>query len=212
VAGEGAGLRSLREVHDRLTRDHALQFDFTAVTLPKPLHEPEWMKALGRFLAKALEASLPVLKYVFIAGVAVALLAVVFLILRELFGVRFARRRKSAARTRPADWRPEAWKARALLEDADRLAAQGRYDEAAHLILHRGIDEIEGRRPRLVRPAFTARDIAALDDLPAAAREAFGQIVRIVERSLFGGQALGRETFAACRQAYEAFAFPQAWA
>ena len=212
MAGEGVGLLSARQVHDRLLRDHALQFDFAAMIPPKPPHMPAWLRWLGHWLAKAFETSLPVLKYVLIAGVVVALLLVVFLILRELLGVRFAGRRNKPARATPADWRPEAWKARALLEDADRLAAQGRYDEAVHLILHRGIDEIEGRRPRLVRPAFTARDIAALDDLPAAARDAFGRIVRIVERSLFGGRAVGQQTFAECRQAYEAFAFPQAWA
>ena len=212
MAGEAAGLRNLREVHDRLLNDRALQFDFSAMIPPKLPHEPAWLRALGRFLAKAFEAALPVLKYVLIVGIAIALLLVVFLILRELLEVRFDRRRKPAARIRPVDWRPEAWKARALLEDADRLAAEGRYDEAAHLILYRGIDEIEGRRPRLVRPALTARDIAALDDLPAAAREAFSHIVRIVERSLFGGRSVDGAAFADCRQAYEAFAFPQVWA
>jgi hypothetical protein len=212
VAGEGVKRLTLRQVHDQLMGDGDFQFNFPAMVPPKPTHPPSWLMALGRFLARAFEAALPVLKYVVIAGVAIALLAVVFLILREVLGVRLGGRRKPATRTRPADWRPDAWKARALLEDADTLAALGRYDEAVRLILHRGIDEIEGRRPRLVRPAYTARDIAALEDVPAAARQAFERIVRIVERSLFGGVAVGQEAFAACRQAYEDFAFPQAWA
>ncbi len=110
------------------------------------------------------------------------------------------------------DWRPDEAKARALLEDADRLAAQGAYDEAAHLILYRSIDDIEGRRPRLVRPALTSRDIAALEAVPGAARAAFSRITQAVEASFFGGRSLDRDGFAECRRAYEAFAFPEAWA
>jgi len=86
------------------------------------------------------------------------------------------------------------------------------FDEAAHLLLFRSIDDIEDRRPRLVRPALTARDIAALDAVPPAARGAFSQIGSAVERSLFGGQALDAAAFVACRAAYEAFAFDKAWA
>ncbi|MGH7024830.1 MAG: DUF4129 domain-containing protein, partial [Caulobacteraceae bacterium] len=135
------------------------------------------------------------------------------LILRELMGVRFPfRRRPRAPKVRPADWRPEAFKARALLADADRLAAEGRYDEAAHLLLLRGIDDIEEKRPRLVKPALTARDIAALEAVPGPARGAFSKIAAAVERSLFGGQVLDAAAFAACRAAYEAFAFGDAWA
>ena len=36
-----------------------------------------------------------------------------------------------------------------------RRAAEGRYDEAAHILLFRSIDDIEEKRPRLVAPAFT---------------------------------------------------------
>jgi hypothetical protein len=34
----------------------------------------------------------------------------------------------------------------------------------------------------------------------------------VVESSLFGGRPVDRAAFVNCRQAYEAFAFPQAWA
>jgi hypothetical protein len=67
-------------------------------------------------------------------------------------------------------WRPDAAVARVLLADADALAAKGRYAEAAHLLLRRSVQDIEGSRPRLVRPALTSRDIAAHPGLPDAAR------------------------------------------
>ena len=203
----------LRAVHARLLRDHALQFDYGVTRPPSPWREPDWLKALGRIVARAIEAALPVLKVLFWIGVGAAVLLALFLIVREVFGARFTRTgRARARRTTPADWRPEAWKARALLEDADRLAAEGRYDLAARLLLRRGIEDIDDRRPRLVRPGLTARDISGLEDVPPPARRAFSDIARAVETSWFGGRPLTADTFAQCRAAYEDFAFSKAWA
>jgi hypothetical protein len=173
---------------------------------------PAWMKALGQFLNQIFGAAMPVLKVLFWAGVAAAVLVVVWLILREVAGARFTfGRRRSAPRPRPVDWLPDPRRARALLENADRLAALGRFDQAVRLILHRGVEDIEARRPRLVRPALTARDIAGLEAVPPAARGAFATIAAIVEFSAFAGQPIGEAAFARCRAAYAAFAFPDAW-
>jgi hypothetical protein len=62
-----------------------------------------------------------------------------------------------------------------------------------------------------LRPALTSRDIGRLDGLPARAREAFRGIAEMVEHSFFGGRTVDAEGFGRCRQAYEAFAFPEAW-
>ena len=43
---------------------------------------------------------------------------------------------------------------------------------------------------------------------PVIGRIAIG---KVVERSLFGGAAVGAQDFADCRQAYEAFALPEGW-
>ena len=202
----------LSAIHARLIQNHTLQFDFTAAAHPHPLKEPAWLKALGYWIAGAVKLVAPYAVYLFWLAVAAAVGAALFLIGREIVRTRFDRNRRAPARVAPVDWRPEIWKARALLEDADRLAARGRYNEAVRLLLTRSIDDIEERRPRLVSKALTARDIASLDALPDGARRAFVQIAADVERSLFGGQALDAETFARRRADYETFAFPQAWA
>lgn len=102
-------------------------------------------------------------------------------------------------------------KARTLLEDADKLAAAGQFAEAVHLILFRSIEDIEGKRPDLISPALTSRDIAGLEGVPERVRRTFSDIAAVVERSFFGGRAVGAEEFAACRKAYEGFAFAEAW-
>jgi hypothetical protein len=168
------------------------------------------LRVIGRVLAWIA----PALGWIFIAALVVALLIVLGFIVREIIRTRWPHlfKRKPVKRQPVADWRPEAAVARALLEEADRLAAAGHYAEAARLLLHRSIEEIEGRRPRLVRPALTSREIGRLDDIPEAARTTFAAIAAVVERSFFGGADVDATGFAECRRTYEAFAFPGAWA
>lgn len=206
---QGAGLSAgdLARAHDALMRQGDLQFDLTAVQPPPP--PPDWLKPLFDFLASLA----PIFPYIFWGGLIIGGLAILFFILRELVGLRLPRfKRKPRAGPPEAEWRPTEARARTLLEEADRLAAQGRYDEATHLILFRSIEDIDGRWPNLVRPALTSRDIAAHRGLPDLARETFGEIARVVERSFFGGAKLGPDDFAFCRGAYEAFALPGAHA
>ncbi len=108
-------------------------------------------------------------------------------------------------------WRPEMELASQLLDEADVLAGQGRYDEAARLLLHRSIGEIHAHRPDLVRPALTSRDIARHPLLPARPATAFARIAALVERSLFARRPLGPDDWQDCRAAWREFAFAEGW-
>lgn len=108
-------------------------------------------------------------------------------------------------------WRPEEGQAVQLLDEADVLANEGRYDEAARLLLHRSIGEIGAHRPDLVRPALTSRDIARHPLLPAAPAASFSRIAALVERSLFAQRPLGLVDWEDCRTAYREFAFAEGW-
>lgn len=196
--------RMLDRLHAELVAREDLQFDFPPYAEPKP---PAWADALVRFF----EAIAPFLKAVFWIGLVVGGLLIVYFAAREVQAT-WTRRRRAAQPDRPADWAPEPARARALLEDADRLAAQGRFDEAVHLLLFRSIDDLAGRRPEAVRPALTSRDIARIEAMPGPASSAFSRIAEVVETSFFGGRPVGRDDFAECRRAYEAFAFAEGWA
>ena len=67
-------------------------------------------------------------------------------------------------------------------------------------------------RPDLLEPSSTAREIAALQALPNAARGAFASIAELVERSLFALRRLSADDWQAARAAYAEFALaaPQA--
>ena len=120
--------------------------------------------------------------------------------------MRFARERLEEEEP---EWAPDRGDAVALLEEADRLAAQGLFDEATHLLLKRSVRHIADARPDWLNPASTSREIAALPMLPARAREAFGTIAVRVERSLFALRVLDREDWEASRAAYADFALAE---
>jgi len=122
------------------------------------------------------------------------------------------RRRAVSVETSDEDqaWAPEA-AARSWLDEADALAGQGLYAEAIHHLLFRSVEDIAKRRPRLVRPALTSRELAAAEAVPPAARDLFARIARLVERSLFGGRAVDAGDWSSARAAYADFALPGAW-
>src|SRR5262249_8337494 len=126
-------------------------------------------------------------------------------ILRRLPGAPKAA--KAVAAPRKPEFRPTAARAQALLEEADRLARDGRFSEAARVLLHRSINDIEDAFPNLVMPSLTAREIGVLEPLSPRGRDVFAMIARAVERSLFGGRDLDANDFASCRQAYVDFVF-----
>ena len=203
-SAEGEARRSFDEAHRQLLTDENIQFTMEQF---RPEPPPAWLKSL----VEAIVAVWPVLRVVFWIGLAALALFLLYQLAKRLSGERWPWRRVGAE-AGPDEWRPEEGPARALLAEADRLAADGRFDEAAHLLLFRSIEDIDARRPRLVQPALTSRDIASAPDLPDEPRRAFQSIVLLVERSLFGGRRLARPDWEHCRAAYEQFAFAGAWA
>jgi len=202
AAGGQAAEAKLALAHKALLKTRGLQFDFQTMPQQKP---PEWLEPLARFI----QAIAPLLKYLFWGGLIVGAALIVFYLLREFVPETWFRRKKTVVPV--VDWRPEPGKARALLEDADGLAAAGRFEEAIHLLLFRSIDDLVTRRPGAVRPALTSRDIAGLEVLPGEARAAFARLAEAVERTFFGGRPAGADEFGRARADYQAFAFAEGW-
>jgi hypothetical protein len=188
--------------------DEAIQY--APIRLPDrpPAKLPDWLIALFDWLGQSLAPlgrllgmSWPTFRWVLV-GLGAVLLAI---LLWRLLAPAFAWRPR-AAPAEADDWAPPREQALALLEEADRLAADGRYDEAARLLLHRSVAQIAAARPEWVEPSSTARELAALPALPDAARAAFATIAHCVERSLFALCRLGAEDWQAARAAYADFA------
>ncbi len=219
----------LADAHRALRADGDVQFDMMPTEPPQP--PPAWLKALGEWVEQVLA---PVGRFLRWVGsfmpdapyariflwtiiVLLALLLLWMVVDRIRHGIwRLPRRRRAAVADRVAmqdeDWTPQAAPARAWLEEADRLAAEGCYAEAVHHLLLRSVEDLARRRPRAVRPALTSRDLAGAPDIPAAPRRLFAEIAAAVERSLFGGQPIGMDEWGRCRSAYTDFVQVRNWA
>jgi hypothetical protein len=223
---QAADAARLEAAHRALKADPDIQFQLQRVEPPKP---PEWLIDLLRGLGHALrpvarffewiDSHLPAAPWARIFLWTVIALAAISVAIVLWRGVResrwewpFRRRRMdSVAPAAEEEWRPEEAPARAWLEEADRLAGEGRYADAIHHLLLRSVEDIARRRPRLVRPALTSRELAASSAVPAPARDLFARIAATVERSLFGGRAVEAADWTAARGAYSDFVLPRAW-
>lgn len=195
----------------RLRDDGDLQFSPVDIPEIKP-PEPSWFARMLEDMFEALAhlvgpvgqmlgASWWLLQWVLLALVVVF----VAVLLVRAFGPGGEGRRRGATEAE-AEWQPEHAASLALLEDADRLAAEGRFDEATRLLLQRSVGQIAAARPDWVEPSSTARELSALPALPEAARTAFRIIAERVERSLFALRGLERADWEAARAAYADFA------
>ncbi len=194
----------------RVHADPSIQYAPVINPALKPPEIPGWLESLGRFLqsifepiGRALGLSGPVVLWV-VAGLFIAF--VLYVVWRLFDAARQNWRSKVGETEAAPEWRPDQAEALALLEDADQLAADGRFDEAAHLLLRRSVQQIAQARPDWVKRASTAREIASIGALPDKARAAFGLITARVERSLFALRRLDAEDWQAARAAYAEFA------
>lgn len=206
VAAAGDGLAA---AHRRLLADGSTQFAVPPYREPEP---PAWAKALGEWLhrhAAEFAALGPVVKYAFWATLAVLVGLVLLGLYRWLAPLL---RRAPADPDAAPGWRPDAAPARALLAEADALAARGEFAAAARLVLLRSVEAIETRRADRLAPAMTSRDIARSPRLPDDVRAAFTLIAEVVETGLFAARPVGAEAWTRARAAYEGVAFPPAWA
>lgn len=207
-AVQAQGVRPATETveaaHAQLRARADIQFDLPNAVPPEI---PPWLRWLGKLLAPLA----PYAAWIFWGLLALGLALILWLIASSLLRARGQRDAAAAPEAEEAAWRPEERVARALLAEADAMAAAGRYAEAARLLLHRSLEDIARFRPRLLRPALTAREIAGAGDMPAGVRAAFVAMAMPVERSLFAGRALARADWEEARAAYGAFALPGSW-
>ena len=90
--------------------------------------------------------------------------------------------------------------------EADALAAQGRYDEAMHVLLLRAVGELREKLRLSIADSLTAREIERRAPLDVSGKGAFSRIVRAVEHALFGREPADSSAYLACRADFDVFA------
>ncbi|HET9640107.1 MAG TPA: DUF4129 domain-containing protein [Allosphingosinicella sp.] len=224
AAGAADGLAA---AHEALKADPSIQFNLQPA--PPPPQPPQWLRDFFEWLGDVLEPvgrffqwfgsfmpDAPYARILLWTVLAAAALGFAIMVYRRIRDGewRLPRRRRPVAIPVDAEeeaWAPEAAPARSWLREADALAAQGLYAEAVHHLLFRSIEDIGRRRPRLVRPALTSRELAAAEALPPPARSLFSRIAGLVEHSLFGGRPVAAADWTAARAAYADLVTPGTW-
>ena len=230
-AGHGqaasAAAQRFADAHRALRDDPAIQFGMGPAVPPKPPEPPAWLKWLfehlkpvGRFFdwISSLMPAAPLAQFLLWTVIgALALMLVWMIVTRVRSGewrVPFKKRRArqvAVGELPEEEWAPDFAPAREWLSEADALAARGLYAEAVHHLLFRSVEDIRQKRPQLVRPSLTSRELAAATGIPTIARELFARIAGYVEHSLFGGHPVGADDWMKARAAYADFALPGQW-
>tara|TARA_R110001599_G_scaffold83864_3_gene225274 strand:+ start:3435 stop:4199 length:765 start_codon:yes stop_codon:yes gene_type:complete len=196
---------------DDVREDAAIQFSPTPV--PEAPESPQWWRDFLDWLGETLQPvfemvsdSWPILRIILLLMLAAGVLTLIWVILAPYV-------EQWRGRERPAkdDWQPQPAAARELLAQAEALAARGQYEQAVRLLLHNSIEDIEKRRPNLLRPSSTSREIERFDSLPEAARAMFAVIAGQVERGIFAALPVDEDGWRLSRDAYAGFALKESW-
>ncbi len=203
---------TLEAAHERFLKDTTVQLAHSDGLLKDDKAVAPWLAKLIDAIGDILRALSPVISFFFWVGLALLAGLLLYFLITEVMGVQlFKSKPKTTISVEASDWRPDTKEARDLLAAADKLADEGNFNEAVHLILLRSIEHIDRFRPLVVRPALTAREIGAIPVLPESARPIFVRIASSVERTLFAGMNIDQSEFRTCRQAYADFALPDGW-
>ncbi|MEP2735670.1 MAG: DUF350 domain-containing protein [Erythrobacter sp.] len=208
TAEDGAVSDNFAENWRDLRDNGDIQFAPVEVPEPPP-REPSWFEDFMRSVGELLEPvfrGFPNIWPFFKWGLIIIGVLLVAYVIYRLVEPYLVTPRRDRAEIEEPEWQPDAAQSLALLEDADRLAAQGKFDEATHLLLQRSVTHLSEAKPDWVEPSSTARELTAIEALPDKARETFAVIAERVERSLFAMRALGKDDWEAARAAYADFA------
>ena len=191
----------IESAYRAVKRDEAYQYELAEPIPRRPASAFE--KAVGRFFNAIFSFLAPVLEISFWLGLGALAIGALYLVGRAIYETRFARPEKASEDTPEIPlYQPAQAQARILLDEVDKLAAEGRYGEAVHTLLFRSIQDIDRNRPNVVRRSLTSREIGSLSVLTAKARTAFSTIAGVSELTHFGGVAVNKAGFETARAAY----------
>jgi hypothetical protein len=88
------------------------------------------------------------------------------------------------------------------VEEASRLAAEGRYGEAIHVLLLAAFGQLALRSRRPLPPHWTSREALRALPLGPETQSTLRDLVAAVEGWLFGGLPVPPEEYERCRERY----------
>jgi hypothetical protein len=156
---------------------------------------------------KVPDSAKEIIRIVLITLLVVGGLLLLFFLINALPTIRERLKRRADAQVQPSVTPIASDADRERLEialsEADRLARQGAFGEALHLLLLYCLNEMRRRFGLGLPPSLTSREILGLSVLPEIRRTGLSVIVSAVEISHFGGRPADETTYRMCRQRCE---------
>jgi hypothetical protein len=184
---------TVRQSRDRVLADGSYQTERPAPQeLPKiePFTIPPW---LAETLLWAVLVGVGALVLFFLGNLALDLLRN-----RTAFQRNRDRPGEGALRVETPPAEPSALD-RATLAEADRLAGEGRFSEAIHLLLLVALARLQRELGARVAPAMTGRELLHLPALPGGTVEPLTRMVQLSEINHFGGRRAGEPDYRSAR-------------
>lgn len=203
--------------HEALLRERAYQFELPEPPPPEDIPDPVdwgWLGDLFRFVGNLFSWLGPIIFWLFVALVAAFVCYLLFAMARGYLERRDGSKNKATSKSTArsldqVDLRPDEEFAKDLLQQADRLAKEGRFAEALRLLLRSSVSEMQDRVRTRIGVSMTAREVGRIGQLPDAARAALHRIISRNELSVFAGDDVQESGYREARQDYETFAFAE---
>lgn len=211
---EDETVQDVGAAHKSLSRDPSFQQELPVLEI-KPEKQPDtigWLDALFDALGAFFNALVPLFKIILFGGVVLLFVYILYSIGKAFYDRReqmkaLLNRKAPDDSLKNVEIRPDEVFARNLLDDADKLAAEGHYGEAIRLLLHSSIRDMQERVHRKIGVSLTAREIGLLGSMPDTCRAALHAIIHTVEINVFAGQDVGKAEYDKTRADYQTFAF-----
>ena len=133
------------------------------------------------------------------AGGGLIVMAAVYFLIASLTGLRLGRGREDVAVAQRPGGETESETARSDFPMADRLAREGRFGEAIHLLLLGVVAALRESRKERAGVSATVREIVRRAPLAEDAAGALGALAHASELIHFGGRTAGAERYEQCR-------------
>lgn len=168
---------------------------------PEPVQMAEWLRAFLDWLGRVADE----IFWIALIGLAIFLAIKLVPYLRDLW----RRRHAVVVADGPAiarEIRPAASPVRQdLLAQAEALARAGQFIEAIHILLLAAVDRLAHSGGTALPAAWTGRELFRQAAMAGPAREAFGTLLNVSERTHFGGRPADAEDYHACRTLFDRF-------
>ncbi len=148
-----------------------------------------------------------------IAGVIIGVLIILYLLVRSLMDRRLRGGGLTVKTEKEQTTAPVApVKVKALdemplpaLADAEKLAKEGFYTDAIHILLLLAIDDIRKRSQEILHPSLTGREIFGKVKLNTDVAAVVKYILQTSERAYFGQKKADEGDYRTCRDRYQQF-------